>query len=146
MNNKTSQANLERENALSRLGVLGDILIVTAPIVLLGAIGNLIGLGTLAGGAVINLGYVLAILLGGLILKRRNSGWSELGLKKPASWWRTASLGVAAGIGAVVVFVLVQNLAVGLLSALGLAPSEIDQSRFNAAEVVSEQLEVISAR
>jgi hypothetical protein len=112
MNNKTSQANLERENALSRLGVLGDILIVAAPIVLLGAIGNLIGLGTLAGGAVINLGYVLAILLGSLILKRQDSSWSKVGLKKPASWWKTASLGAAAGVGAVVVFVLVQNLAV----------------------------------
>jgi membrane protease YdiL (CAAX protease family) len=134
MNHKIPQSSLERETSLSRPFVLGNILIVAAPIVLLGAVGNVIGLGTLAGGAVINLGYVLAIILGSLILKRQNSGWGEIGLKRPASWLKTALLGAAAGTGAVVVFVLVQNIAVGLLSALGLAPSEIDQSRFNAIE------------
>lgn len=67
-----------------------DILIVAAPIVGLGAIGNVIGLSTLTGGAIINLGYVVAIVFGGLILQSQGSGRRELGLGKPASWWKTA--------------------------------------------------------
>jgi hypothetical protein len=100
----------------------------------LGAIGNVIGLDTLAGGAFINLGYVLAIILGGLILRLQGSGWRKIGLAKPASWSKTVLAGIAAWIGAVVVFVGVQSIAVGLLTALGMEPSEVDESRFNAIE------------
>ena len=134
MNDKAPQTNLEQENTLSSPRVLRDILIVASPIVVLGAVGNVVGLSTLAGGAIINLGYLLAIIFGGIILKRQGSSWREIGLGKPASWLKTAFLGVGAWIGAVVVFVAVQTIAIGLLTALGLAPSEIDQSRFNPIE------------
>lgn len=134
MNDKEPQPNLEGENTLSRPRVLRDILIVAAPIVLLGAVGNIVGLSTLVGGAIINLGYVLAIVLGGFLLQRQGSGWREIGLGAPASWWKTALWGIGSWIGAVVVFVAVQTIAVGILTALGLAPSEIDQSRFNSIE------------
>ena len=134
MNDKAPQTNLEQENTLSSPRVLRDILIVASPIVVLGAVGNVVGLSTLAGGAIINLGYLLAIIFGGIILKRQGSSWREIGLGKPASWLKTALLGVGAWIGAVVVFVAVQTIAIGLLTALGLAPSEIDQSRFNPIE------------
>lgn len=131
MNKKTPQSNPKLENTFSHPRVLRDILIVASPIVVLGIVGNAIGLSTLAGGAIINLGYVLAIIFGGIILKRQGSGWREIGLEKPASWLKTMFLGVGAWIGAVVVFVATQMIAVGFLTALGMAPSEIDQSRFN---------------
>lgn len=119
---------------LSKPSLLRDILIVASPIVLLGIVGNIIGLSTLTGGAIINLGYVLSILFGGFILKQQNNSWKELGLAKPANWLKTTLLGIAALVGAVVVFMAVQIIAVGLLTALGLAPTELDQSRFNSIE------------
>ena len=42
---------------------LRDILIVASPIIVLGVVGNVVGLSMLAGGAIINLGYVLAFIL-----------------------------------------------------------------------------------
>jgi membrane protease YdiL (CAAX protease family) len=113
---------------------LVDIFMVAAPIIGLGAIGNVIGLDTLAGGAFINLGYVLAIIIGGLILRLQGSGWRKIGLAKPASWSKTVLAGIGAWIGAVVVFVAVQSIAAGILTALGMTPAEIDESRFNTIE------------
>ena len=92
MNGSASQTTSEEKH----LRPLTDILIVATPIIVLGVIGNVIGLDTLVGGAVINLGYVLAIIFGGLILHRQGSGWRKIGLGKPASWFRTILPGVAA--------------------------------------------------
>ena len=119
---------------LARPKVWRDIFLVALPVVLLGAIGNFIGLGTLTGGAVVNLGYVLAIIIGALILRRQGSNWRMIGLATPASWPKTIMAGVAAAIGAVVVFVLAQAIAVGVITALGLELPGIDQSRFNPLE------------
>lgn len=134
MNDRPPQSNLEQEYTFSRPHTLRDTLIVATPIVVLGGVGNVVGLSTLAGGAIINLGYVLAIIFGGLIPKHQGSSWREIGLEKPASWLKTALFGVGAWVGAVVVFVAMQMIAVSLLTMLGLAPSEIDQSRFNLIE------------
>lgn len=134
MSSTPPQPNAEPQNALSRPHALRDILIVACPIVLLGVAGNIIGLNTLTGGAVINLGYVLAIVAGGLVLRRQGSGWRNVGLRRPASRPKTALAGIGAFIGAVVVFVAVQMIAAGVLTALGWAPSEVDQSRFNPIE------------
>jgi uncharacterized protein len=134
MNKNIPPSNPELENIFSHPRVLRDILIVASPIIVLGVLGNVIGLSTLAGGAIINFGYVLAIIVGGIILNRQGSGWREIGLAKPARWLNTILLGVGAWIGAVVVFMAMQMIAVGLLTALGIAPSEIDQSRFNPIE------------
>ena len=134
MGDRAPQSNLEQESTFSRPRALRDILIVASPVVVLGAVGNVVGLSTLAGGAIVNLGYVLMIIFGGLILKRQGSSWREIGLGKPPSWVKTALFGVGAFVAAVVVFVAMQTIAVGLLTALGLAPSEIDESRFNAIE------------
>ena len=131
MNSKTPKPDLEMGSAFSHPNALRDILLVAIPIIILGTIGNLVGLSTLAGGLIINLGYVLAIIFGALILKRQDSGWHKLGLAKPASWFKTILLGIGAWVGAVVVFVTIQITAFGILTALGLAPSEVDQSRFN---------------
>lgn len=132
MKEKQPHSNLEPEN--SRALVIREILIVASPIIVLGIVGNVIGLSTLAGGAIINFGYILAIILGGILLKRQGSSWIKIGLAKPTSWIKTIFLGLGAGIGAIVVFVIIQMLAIGLLTMLGLAPSEIDQSRFNPLE------------
>ena len=111
-----------------------DIILVALPIVLLGAIGNVIGLSTVAGGATVNLGYVLAIVVGALILGRQGSSWRLIGLANPASWPKTILAGVAAAIGAVAVFVLAQAIAVGVITVLGLEIPGIDQARFNPLE------------
>ena len=120
------------EDRFSRPNALRDILVVASPIVVLGVIGNQIGLSTLLGGAIINLGYVLAILLGGFILKRQVSSWKEIGLRRPPNWVKTILSGVGAWVGALVIFVLAQNLAVGVMTALGVTPTAIDQSRFDS--------------
>lgn len=120
------------EDGFSRPNALRDILVVASPIVVLGVIGNQIGLSTLLGGAIINLGYVLAILLGGFILKRQVSSWKEIGLRRPPNWVKTILSGVGAWVGALVIFVLAQNLAVGVMTALGVTPTAIDQSRFDS--------------
>ena len=120
------------DRIFSQPRVLQDIVVVALPIVLLGVIGNYIGLSTLWGGAIINLGYVLAILLGGFILQRQGSSWGDIGLRQPPNWVRTILLGVGAWIGALVIFVLVQNLAIGVMTALGATPAAIDESRFSS--------------
>jgi len=114
--------------------VFVDILTVAAPLVLLGIAGNIIGLGTITGGALINLGYLLSIVTGSVVLKRRRSGWKEIGLSRPQSWTRTVLSGMAACVGAVVLFVAVQVIAASILAAMNLSPSEIDQTRFVSLE------------
>ncbi len=134
MDDSLPQPNRDQVRTFSRPRALRDILVVGSPVVVLGAAGNLVGLGTLAGGAIVNLGYVLMIIFGGLVLQRQDSSWRAIGLGKPASWLRTALFGVGAFVAAVVVFVAMQMIAVGLLTVLGLAPFELDQSRFNEIE------------
>jgi len=114
--------------------VLRDIVLVALPIISLGAVGNIIGLSTMSGGAIINLGYVLAIIIGALILRRQGSGWRQIGLAKPASWPKTIFAGIGASIGAIAIFVLTQAIVIGVLIMLGISPPEIDQSRFNPVE------------
>lgn len=131
MNNQAKVATLSKENALSSPRVLRDILIVASPIVFFGIAGNIIGISTLTGGAVVNFGYLLAIILGGLLLKHQGSSWSKIGLGKPASGWKTALAGIGSLIGAVVIFMATQIIAFVILNALGMVPAEVDQSRFN---------------
>lgn len=113
---------------------LRDILIVGFPIIALGVVGNAVGLGTIAGGAIVNLGYVLMIIVGAVILRRQNSSWGRIGLSQPTSWVKTVWLGIGAFAGALVAFVAMQTIAANLLIALGTDLQAIDQSRFNAIE------------
>ena len=108
-----------------------DVLLVATPIVVLGSLGTLVGLATLVGGALVNLGYVLAIVVGAFVLRRQGTGWVSLGLERPRSVPRTLLYGVGAGLGAVVVFVAVQGLVVSALSALGVTLPALDESRFD---------------
>ncbi|UCF65839.1 MAG: CPBP family intramembrane metalloprotease [bacterium] len=131
MKNIRPQSGLDSHDALALPHLLQDIFIVASPIIILGMVGIFLGLHTLAGGASANLGYLLVILSGGLLLRRQGSGWSKIGLGKPASWLKTVILGVGSWMGALLVFVGVQVIALGVINTLGLSPSEIDQSRFN---------------
>jgi membrane protease YdiL (CAAX protease family) len=119
------------KNSFSRPYVFRDILIVGLPILLLGAAGTFVGLDSLSGGAIVNLGYVLAIIIGGVLLQRQGSSWRMIGLSKPVSWRKTAFTGIGAWIGAVILFVLVQGVIITLFTVLGLSLPAIDESRFN---------------
>lgn len=128
------ESQATRKTLFSSPRALRDILVVGFPIIALGAVGNAVGLGTLAGGAIVNLGYVLMIIVGAVILGRQNSSWGDIGLSRPTSWVKTIWLGVGAFVGAVVLFVAMQTIAVNVLIALGTDLHGIDQSRFNAIE------------
>ena len=119
------------ESYFSQPKALRDILLVGSPIVVMGMIGNVIGGSTLLGGAVINLGYVLMILIGIKLLGQQGSSWLDIGLKWPPSWFKTILFGLAAFVGALFLFVAMQSIAAGLLDAMGMTPAELDQSRFN---------------
>lgn len=120
--------------SLSQPKALRDIILVALPIVTLAAIGTFVGLSTITGGALINLGYALAIVGGSYLLKRQGSSWFQIGLARPASWSKTIMWGFAAWIGAIAAFVLAQGLIVGVLTALGSSVPGIDESRFNPLE------------
>jgi hypothetical protein len=120
-----------QDGSLSQPHALRDILIVGAPIVTMGVLGNLIGGSTLLGGAVINLGYVLMVIIGSKLLGQQASSWLDLGLKRPASWFKTILLGLVALVGALFLFVATQNIAATIIDSLGVGSLELDQSRFN---------------
>ncbi len=122
------------KRGLSRPNALRDITLVALPIIALGATGTIIGLSTITGGVVVNLGYVLAIVFGGYLLSRQGSSWFEIGMARPASWPLTAISGLGACIGAIAVFVLAQGLIIGVLSAVGATIPGLDESRFNPIE------------
>lgn len=131
MTDPLAQSEEPKAGPLSRPHTTRDILIVGSPIIIMGIVGNLLGGATLAAGVSINLGYAAMILVGAKLLQNQGNNWREIGLRKPASWLRTVLLGIVASLGAVILFVAVQGIAAGLMFALGMSPSELDQSRFN---------------
>ncbi|WP_158059191.1 CPBP family intramembrane glutamic endopeptidase [Halorussus halophilus] len=134
MEHSTGDAESSGIFSLSTPNPVRDVLLVGTPIVVLGALGTLLGLSTIEGGALVNLGYVLAVFVGAILLKRQGSSWLALGLTRPASWVRTVLAGVGAGVGAAIVFVAVQALVLSALLSLGVPVTGIDQSRFNPIE------------
>ena len=118
--------------SLSQPNALRDVLLVGAPIAVFGALGNMLGLETLAGGAMVNFGYLLAIVLGAYVLGRQNSSWWDLGLGRPSSLPRTLLLGIMAAVGAILVAVAAQLVVPAVLVELGTSRAPgVDQSRFN---------------
>lgn len=69
MDEGTPQIDALSESWSAQPRAFRDILIVGSPIIVFGIVGNLVGLSTLLGGAIINLGYVLMLVLGGILLK-----------------------------------------------------------------------------
>ncbi len=112
-------------------GKLLDILMVFSPILVFGVIGTQLGLEITGGILLVNLGYVISILVGGWVLRKRNSSWLEIGLSRPGNWLKTVIYGIATFIGGIIVFVLIQNVAASI-PGLNLAP--IDATRFSALE------------
>lgn len=131
MTNQASKSGESHAGSLTFPRTKRDILIVGSPIIVMGIVGNVVGGATLVGGALINLGYLAMILVGAKLLQNQGSSWRRIGLSKPGSWLRTAVLGIATFLSAVILFVAVQAIAAVLLNTLGMAPSELDQSRFN---------------
>ena len=117
--------------SLSQPRLLRDLIIVGSPIIIMGVIGNLIGIESIFGGAIINLGYLLMIVLGSILLKYQSNSWTKIGLSVPSNWIRTILLGIGSFLGAIFLFVAAQAILFTIFNALGLAPSEVDQSRFN---------------
>lgn len=134
MSNGNHNVIQPKESYFSRPRVIRDLLIVGSPIVLLAAAGSLIGLETLTGGTIVNSGYVLAIIIGGFLLKRQDSSWRSIGLARPAGWWKTAVKGMGAWVGAVIIYVLMQVVTITILTVLDLSLPAIDESRFNPLE------------
>ena len=131
---KQSKSGIDQTGKLSQPQTVRDILVVGSPIIVMGIIGNLVGISTLAGGVIINLGYIIMIIIGSGLLQNQGSSWRKIGLGIPANWFKTVLLGFAAFIGAVILFVIGQGIAVGILDVLGMTPTELDQSRFNPIE------------
>jgi membrane protease YdiL (CAAX protease family) len=134
MINKTTISVTENSNValkIKRFKSLLDILAAFMPLLVFGFIADRLGLKTLISGVVITVGYILTIITATYILKRRGTGWHEIGLARPKSWMRTILLGFASLVGAVVVIMLVENIAVSLPFVEVAAP---DISRFNPLE------------
>lgn len=105
-----------------------DILVVLSPLLIVGGIGEWIGDGTELGAVLINVAYVLCILFATAVLKRRGSGWREIGLVQPDKWGKTVLLAIATLVGYYLAIFMAQAL-LQLVPGLELAPS--DQSSFN---------------
>lgn len=116
--------------SVTKLGGMLRVLAAFAPLAALGFIGGRFGADTLPGAALINIGYVLAVAVAWLVLRRHGVAWRDIGLARPSSVVRTVLLGVGVLIASFIAINLVQIVAVSL-------PGEIlppDESRFNILE------------
>jgi len=122
------QAQTDRKSGLS---ALIEIVIIALPLIVLGVVGTRLGSGTMLGGAIITLAYVISVGLAWLLLKRRDSSWKALGLARPESWRRTLLLAIGTCIAALVIIIIVQIV---FLNLPGAQVEPIDQSRFVGVE------------
>jgi hypothetical protein len=113
---------------MNRAGFLRDILVVLTPWVILGVIGEWLGDETTLGAVIITLSYVLGVVLATVVLKRRGSGWREVGLARPDSWRKTILLGLGAFVVTALAYVAIQVI-VQNLPGLEIAPA--DKSSYN---------------
>ncbi len=117
MNNQTTLSMSEGASgqmSAKRFQGLLDILIVFAPIIGIVILGNVIRTDTMAGGMVVNLGFVVSVIIGAVVLKMRGTSWRKIGLARPKNWPRTILLSFAAMVGTIIVITmsdaLIQNL------------------------------------
>ncbi|NQW22177.1 MAG: CPBP family intramembrane metalloprotease [SAR202 cluster bacterium] len=108
-----------------------EIIAAFVPFVALGAVSYAAGLDSALGLSSAILAPVLSVGVATLVLRRKNTGWREIGLARPKSWLRTTVLALATFVGAVFVIVLVQVVAQNIP---GLVAESIDESRFDALE------------
>ena len=112
-----------------RVGFLLDILMVFAPLLILGGLGEWLGDGTVLGAMLINLAYILSVGAATLVLRSRGRGWRDIGLARPASWPKTILLGFGVAVSALLASVALQVI-IQVIPGVELAPS--DQSSFDA--------------
>jgi membrane protease YdiL (CAAX protease family) len=112
-----------------RVGILSDILIVFAPLLILGGLGEWLGDSTALGALFVNLSYVLSIGAATVVLKSRGRGWRDIGLARPASWPKTILLGFGVAVSALLASVVFQVI-LQLIPGLEIAPR--DQSSYDA--------------
>ena len=133
----TEEFNLSiREYKIGKVSIqkarrLLEILVAFLPILIIGFIGTSLGTDTLLGGMLVTLGYVLSIAVATIVLKRKGSGWSQIGLARPKSWPRTVLLGIGALVALFLMTIALQVVAINLP---GAEVSPIDQTRFNPLE------------
>lgn len=110
-----------------------DIVTVLIPLLVIAFTGVILG-GSASGGAslfgslTINFAYLAAILIGGWVLRRRGSGWTKIGLRRPDSWRKTILMALGTTVAAAVLVIGVQVVALNL-SGVEIAP--VDETRFN---------------
>ena len=112
-----------------RVFLLLGILVVFAPLLIVGIIGEWLGDGTVSGAVLINLAYVMGIGLATIVLKRLGSGWRGIGMARPASWPKTVLLGLGTLVAYLVITLTMQAVMQNLL-APDMAPA--DRSSFNS--------------
>jgi hypothetical protein len=113
----------------NKVFLLLGILIVFAPLVIVGTIGEWLGDSTFLGGVLINVAYVMSVLIATAVLRWFGSGWREIGMARPASWLKTALLGLGTMIVYAVALLTLQALMQNVL-APNMAPA--DRSSYNA--------------
>lgn len=125
----TTRSVQSRRRPLSASPVqpLLDILLAALPLLLIGFIGTKLGPGSTLGGGLINLAYIAAVAVAGIILKARGTSWQENGLARPQKWSRT----IVTALATIAVYLAVSILFQLIVVSLAGAQAEIDQSRFN---------------
>lgn len=113
---------------MGKVGIVLDLLMVFAPLVVLGVIGEFLGDGTAVGALLLNLAYVFSIVIATFVLRSRGSGWREIGLARPASWRKTIFLAVGALFAYIVVTIVFQTI---LVNVLGLTVTPSDTSNYD---------------
>ncbi|MCP4165230.1 MAG: CPBP family intramembrane metalloprotease [Chloroflexi bacterium] len=116
------------QHNMNRVGILRDILVVLTPWLILGVIAEWLGDDTTLGGVMITLAYVLGVVLATVVLKRRGSGWREVGLARPDSWRKTILLGLGAFVVTTLAYLAIQIIMQNL-PGLEIAPA--DKSNYN---------------
>jgi membrane protease YdiL (CAAX protease family) len=131
MIHRTTLSVRERAGELheaKRSGVLLEILVVFAPLLILGGIGEWLGDGTAAGIILLNLAYVLSIGIATVVLKSRGTGWRQIGLARPGSWPKTLLFAAGTLLGYLLVSVALQAI---LASLPGVEIAAADRSSFD---------------
>jgi membrane protease YdiL (CAAX protease family) len=118
----------EYQHNMDKAGIVRDILLVLTPWLILGGIGEWLGDETTLGAVVITLSYVLSVVLATFVLKKRGSGWREVGLARPDSWRKTILLGLGAFVVTALAYVAIQVIMQNL-PGLEIAPA--DKSSYN---------------
>ena len=113
----------EYQHNMDKAGIVRDILLVLTPWLILGGIGEWLGDETTLGAVFIMLGYVLGVVLATIVLKRRGSGWREIGLARPDSWPKTILLGLGAFVVTTLAYVAIQVIMQNL-PGLEIAPAD----------------------